>query len=86
LQTPDVKTNTIGANSLKSRGARLWNTLPDDIKNVTSTAIFREIKEWNGDKCNCNICKGGYRAILTKKIRLEMVYYFFVLVLFNFIV
>jgi len=58
LQTPNVKANTTGANSLTSRGAHLWNTLPDDITNVTSTAIFkRQIKEWNGNKCNCKICK-----------------------------
>jgi len=58
LQTPNVKTKTIGGNSFISRGAHLWNTLPDDIKNLTSTAIFKsEIKEWNGDKCNCKICK-----------------------------
>ena len=51
LQAPNLKTNTIGANSLISRGAHLWNTLPDDIKNVNSSAIFkRKIKEWNGDK------------------------------------
>ena len=49
LQTPNVKTNTIGGNSLISRGAHLWNTLPDDIKNVNSIAIFRrKIKQWNG--------------------------------------
>ena len=52
------KPNTTGANCLISRGAQLWNTLPDDIKNVNSTAIFkRKMKEWNGDKCNCKICK-----------------------------
>ena len=57
LQTPSLKTNTIEANFLISRGAHLWNTLPDDIKNVNSSAIFkRKIKEWNGDKCNCKIC------------------------------
>ena len=32
LQTPNVKTNSIGANSLISGGAHLWNTLPDDVK------------------------------------------------------
>ena len=58
LQTPDLTTNTIGANSLISRGAHLWNTLPDDIKNVNSSAVFRKkIKEWTGDKCNCKICR-----------------------------
>ena len=34
LQTPNLTINTIGANSLISRGAHLWNTLPDDIKNL----------------------------------------------------
>ena len=42
LQTPNVITNTIGANSLISRGAHLWNTLPDDMKNVNSTATLKE--------------------------------------------
>ena len=58
LQTPNLITYTIGANSLISRGAHLWNTLPDDVKTVNSSAVFRrKIKEWNGDKCNCKICR-----------------------------
>ena len=58
LQTPNVTTNTTGANSLISRGAHLWNTLADDIKNANSTAMLkRNIKGWKGDKCNCKICK-----------------------------
>ena len=40
LQAPNLITNTIGASSLISRGAHLWNTLPDDIKNVNSSAVF----------------------------------------------
>ena len=31
LQTPNLIANTIGVNSLISRGVHLWNTLPDDI-------------------------------------------------------
>ena len=42
LPTPNVKTNTIGANSFISRGTHLCNTPPDDIKNMTSIAI----SEW----------------------------------------
>ena len=42
LQTPNLKTNTIGTNSLISIGTHLWNTLPDDIKNVNSSVIFKE--------------------------------------------
>ena len=45
LQTPDLKTNTTGANSLISRGAHLWNTLSDDIKNVSSAIFKRKVKE-----------------------------------------
>ena len=57
LPTPNIKTNSIGANSLISIGAHLCNTLSNDIKNAKSTAIFiRQIKEWNEDKCNCKIC------------------------------
>ena len=41
LQTPNVKTNKMGANSLITRGAHLSNTLPDDIKNVNSIAILK---------------------------------------------
>ena len=41
LQTPTVKTSTFGANSLTTRGAHLWNTLPDDFKNTNSIAIFK---------------------------------------------
>ena len=58
LQKLNVKTDTIGADSLISRGTHYWKTLPDDITNVTSTAIFKsEVKEWNGDRYNCTICK-----------------------------
>ena len=41
-QTPNLITNTIGANSLISRGAHLWNTLPDDIKMSTQVRYLEE--------------------------------------------
>ena len=42
LQTPNVKTNTIGANSLIPRGAHLWNTLPDELKMLTQLRYLKE--------------------------------------------
>ena len=49
LQLPKRSANKIGANSLIFKGALLWNTLPDTLKNVDSTAIFkRMIKGWSG--------------------------------------
>ncbi len=57
LQLPKRNANTFGVNSLAFKGALLWNTLPDTIKNSNSTAIFkRMIKEWNGQNCTCKIC------------------------------
>ena len=42
---------------LKRREPRYKN-VDRDIKNVNSSAVFRKkIKEWNGDKCNCKICR-----------------------------
>ncbi len=47
-----------GINSLRFRGAMLWNTLNDDAKNVASVAAFKkEIKTWDGTSCLCTICK-----------------------------
>ena len=42
LQTPNAKINAIEANSLTSRGAHLWNTLPNDIKMLTQQRYFKE--------------------------------------------
>ena len=57
LQLPKRCANEIGANSLIFKGALLWNTLPDTLKNVDSTAIFkRMIKGWSGQNCTWKIC------------------------------
>ena len=37
-----------GLNSLRFRGAMLWNALNDDAKNIESVAAFKEeIKIWD---------------------------------------
>ena len=47
-----------GINSLRFRGAMLWNTLNDDAKKIESVAAFKkEIKTWNGTSCLCTICR-----------------------------
>ena len=57
LQLLKRSANTFGVNSLVFKGALLWNTLPDNIKNANSTAIFeRMIKEWSGQNCTCKTC------------------------------
>ena len=47
-----------GINSLRFRGAMLWNALNDDAKMVESAAAFKkEIKTWEGTSCPSTICK-----------------------------
>ena len=39
-------------------GSILWNNLDDEIKELPTVASFKtKIKTWNGEKCNCKICK-----------------------------
>ncbi len=45
-------------NSLWFRGAMLWNTLNDVVKNLESAEAFKkEIKNWDGNNCLCSIFK-----------------------------
>ena len=46
-----------GINSLRFRGAMLWNVL-NDAKKIGSVAAFKkEIKIWDGTGCLFTICK-----------------------------
>ena len=36
----------------------VWNSTPDVIKNSNTVSVFgKNIKNWTGEGCNCNICK-----------------------------
>ena len=46
------QTMKYGINSLRFRGAMLWNTLNDDAKKIESVAAFKkEIKTWDRTSC-----------------------------------
>ena len=36
----DLFTSSLGQRSIKNKGSILWNTLPEDIKAITSTVSF----------------------------------------------
>ena len=58
LQIPAANSTTFGIDSIKFRGSLLWNSIPDLIKRVSSTAIFKSnIRNWSGEECHCNICR-----------------------------
>ena len=53
---PSVNTVSKGFNSLKYFGAKIWNSIPEDIKNSDSLNVFKsKIKKWK-PICNCRIC------------------------------
>ena len=53
-----VKTTTCGEKSLRTLGPKIWNSLPEDVKDLTSLQVFTEfIKTWYRSGCKYNICK-----------------------------
>ena len=52
------KTTMFVEKSRRTLGPKIWNSLPEDVKDLTSLPKFTEfIKTWYGPECRCNICK-----------------------------
>ena len=46
------KTSTFGEKILRSLGHKTWNSLPEDVKDLTSFQKFKEfIETWYGPEC-----------------------------------
>ena len=55
-----LKTRTVcyGIESVRYRGPKTWELLPDNIKQATSLAEFKtKIKKWKAPDCTCRLCK-----------------------------
>ena len=47
-----------GSESLVSLAPKIWELVPDSIREVKTSAIFKnKIKAWTTDKCPCRLCK-----------------------------
>lgn len=60
LKVPAVRTTRYGQNSFRLEAARVWNSLPNDIRRVENFKEFgRLISTWTDAKCkcNCSICR-----------------------------
>ena len=58
LSVPTYNTAKFGEKSLKVQGPRIWNSLPFHIKSAENLKTFKKmIKNWNGSKCVCSICR-----------------------------
>jgi hypothetical protein len=54
---PKVNTISYGINSFRYKGAKIWNSLPNNLKNSASLDEFKKlVKTWYGPKCNYQMC------------------------------
>ena len=51
------KTVNYGLQTLRSLGPKVWDMIPNDLKNVASVSIFKtKIRKWTPEKCPCRLC------------------------------
>ncbi len=56
LKQSKCNTVTCGLNSFRYKGAKIWNDLPNKIKNSITLAEFKnQITKWQVPKCLCNM-------------------------------
>lgn len=52
-QFPNVRNMSIRVETVAYIGNKLWQFLPQEIKQSSALPIFKkQISNWNGDKCN----------------------------------
>ena len=57
LNLPMIKSNKYGIASIRYQGAKLWNQLPQYIKQSENYSQFKSaILAYNGLNCNCGFC------------------------------
>ena len=55
---PTIKTVLYGEDSLRYFGSKIWELIPQEIKNVQNIATFKNsIRKWIPNKCPCRLCK-----------------------------
>ena len=58
FKTFNIKTIKYGIEALTFRGPKIWEMVPQDIKNSTSLTKFKlRIKTWKPSDCGCRLCK-----------------------------
>ena len=58
LQRRRVKSMRYGTESISSLAPKIWEILPNEIKDSDTLQIFKaKIKKWGPVECPCRICK-----------------------------
>ena len=57
LVQPKVNTISFGINSFAYQGSKIWNNLPQDVKDTTCLIACKDlIDKWEGPTCRCGFC------------------------------
>ena len=56
-QLPKVQTTSFGIETIANLGSRLWQLLPQEIKQSNTCPIKKQIKCWIDDECDRRLCK-----------------------------
>ena len=55
---PAIRTVYHGSESISFLGPKIWNMLPDKLKNASSLEVFKaSIKSWKPENCPCCLCR-----------------------------
>ena len=58
LVSANRKTTNYGINSVSHLAPKIWDLVPEEIKNSKSLPMFKQqIKLWIPRDCPCNLCK-----------------------------
>ena len=58
LNRSNVNSVKYGTETITSSSAKIWKTLPNDYKEVTSLSTFKfKIKNWEAGEFLCRLCK-----------------------------
>ena len=58
LERRHNKTNNFGGESISTLGVKIWELVPENLRQSTSPDSFKQdIKKWNPSNCPCRLCK-----------------------------
>ena len=57
-ELPKVRTINYGTETIRTKGPKIWELLPNEIKNSKSLCEFKnKVKKWKPQGCTCRLCR-----------------------------
>ena len=61
---PKVNTVNRGLETIRYRGPKTWNIVPENIKQSKSLSEFKaKIQNWKPKDCDCRLCKSYVKGV-----------------------